>query len=494
VSIIPEIERQLRDAAERQAKSPLARAIARSRRLGGRRLTRPLIVALAVAVGGAGVAFAAKALIGIGSPAPREYPNFGEKILPVGTRLLSLRVPDPAGGPPWGMRLVFTTADRQDPARNRDTARWGCVQIGRVVDGELGILGQDGAFHNDGLFHELPVQPEACGSVNSAGQLVGLTGGSSITASAYRGLEGCQTGSARRQEQMALPSIQRQLGVARAEKDPQGIRAALEDLATYRRIAPKLDADARCPETDLRLLAFGIAGPDARSVTVSGEGLHETIALKASDDGAYLIVRPVSRLQQLHSVLKAEDLALEVQALHRTIHYENGHSCPEESTPSCLAPLGSIRYGHEPKAAPSRGGTGERHPTPVPAAPTKLSRRAERDPATPNPVTVTPRASGAHTAFKLTFRALLNGGGYSYLIKTNGPRRCQRAAELATGGDGVAIGGTPIVRGQTITKTLEPPPEGLCPGRYRVYVAYSNPEAGTLQNFPFATVRFTVAS
>ena len=40
------------------------------------------------------------------------------------------------------------------------------MQVGRVVDGRLGILGQDGAFHNDGLFHELPVQPEACGSLD----------------------------------------------------------------------------------------------------------------------------------------------------------------------------------------------------------------------------------------------------------------------------------------------------------------------------------------
>ena len=106
---------------------------------------------------------------------------------------------------------------------------------------------------------------------------------------------------------------------------------------------------------------------------------------------------------------------------------------------------------------------------------------------------MTPRAGGPHSAFKLAFRTLLNGGGYSYLIKATGPRRCQRAAELATGGDGVAIGGIPIVRGQAVTKTFKPPPEGLCPGAYRVYIAYSNPEAQQLENFPFATVRFVVS-
>jgi len=479
VSIIPEFERQLRDAAARRAHSPFAR-------LRGRLLARPLIVAMAVVVGGTGAAFAAKALVQVGAPAPRDYPNFGEKILPAGTRLLSLRVPDPAGGPPWGMRLIFTTADRQDPARNHKTARWGCVQVGRVVDGRLGILGQDGAFHNDGLFHELPVQPEACGGLDPAGQLVGLTGGTSITASAYRGLEGCLTSSARHQEQMALPSIERQLGVARAERDLHAIRGALEGLATYRKIAPKLNADASCLESDLRHVAYGVAGPDARSVTVTGEGQKQTISVTPRDDGAYLIVWPVSRQEQMRSALSVEDLALQAQALQRTVYYENGRSCPEESPPSCLAPLGSLRYGTAPHP-PAKGS----HATPEPAAPTALSRRAEHNPATPNPVTVNPSAGGPHTAFELTFRALLNGGGYSYQIEAEGGPACQRVAERAGGGHGVAIGGTPIVRGQTITKTFDPPPGGLCPGHYRVYVAYENVES-ELQDFPFATVRFVV--
>jgi hypothetical protein len=105
---------------------------------------------------------------------------------------------------------------------------------------------------------------------------------------------------------------------------------------------------------------------------------------------------------------------------------------------------------------------------------------------------VTPRSGGPHTVFALTFRTLVNGGGYSYDIQAEGAPTCQHAAERASGGDGVAIGGTPIVRGQTITKTFKPPPGGLCPGRYRVYVAYEDPES-QLQNYPFATARFDVA-
>jgi len=492
VSIIPEFERQLRDAAARRALTPFARAIAGSRRLRGRLLARPFIVAAAVLVGGAGAAFAARALVGVGRPAAREYPSFGERILPAGTRLLSLRVPDPAGGPPWGMRLIYTTADRLDPVRNHETARWGCVQVGRVVDGQLGILGQDGAFHNDGLFHALPVQPESCGSLTSTGQLAGLTGAATVTASASRALEGCLTASARREQQLALPSIQRQLAVAKAEQDPAGIRFALQALATYRRLKPAVAREPACPEADLRALAFGVAGPRAKRVTVTGAGMRRTITLNPADDGAYLVVQQLTRAQEMHSALRTEDLALEVQALRRTVEYENSHSCPEESSPSCLAPLGSIHYGdaltnHAP--AGDAASTPSAQPTPA----TALSRQAERNPATPDPVTIMPAAGGPHTTFTLAFRALLNGGGYSYLIRAPGPAACQRAAERATGGNNIAIGGTPILRGQRITKTLEPPPAGLCPGRYRVYVAYSSPETQQMQNFPFATVHFSVA-
>jgi hypothetical protein len=441
MSIIPEIERQLHDAAERRAQSPVTRALARTRRWRGLLLARPLMIGLAVVAGGAGVALAARALVEVGNPAPREYPNLGEKILPEGTRLLSLRVPDPAGGPPWGMRLIFTAAHGRGDSRDGGTAHWGCVQIGRVLDGKLGVLGQDGAFHNDGRFHELPVQPEACGSLNRAGQLAGITGESNIqTASAYQGLKGCLTEAMRTNQALALPTIRRQLAIAKAENDPQGIRSALQGLAYTRRIDSQLNAEPSCPSADDRRISYGIAGPHSRSITVTRQGLNETIALNPSDDGAYLIVQ---RASPLH-----------------------------------IPTLGAHRSAPRPGIEP--------------APETPLSRRAERDPSTPNPVTLTPSTGGPHTTFNLAFRALLNGGGYSYLIRTDGPPRCQREAERATRGDGVAIGRTPIARGQTITKTLKPPPHGLCPGSYRIYVAFSNPEASSLPNFPFATVHFVV--
>jgi hypothetical protein len=461
-----------------------------------------------------GVALAARALVGVGTPAPAEYPDLGERILPSGTRLLSLRVPDPAGGPPWGMRLIFTTGDRHVTTAAGGEAHWGCVQIGRIVDGELGVLGQDGAFHDDDLFHALPVQPEGCGSLSRSGQLLGLTGGSNIeTASAYQGIEGCVTETTRRQQQIALPSIERELAVARTEHYAQGIQAALEGLASYRRIAPKVDSEPTCAATDLRHIYFGVAGTQARSVTITGPGINETIPVTPADDGAYLIVQRRTQLQSMLSALKSEDQTLVAGLLHATVHYVNGRSCQQESAPGCLAPLGSLRVGRAGETNPGATRTVMSGRAPASGPETPLSRRAERNPATPNPVNVTPRVGGSHTAFKLTFKALLNGGGYSYLILARGSHgspdpaspasgdgsaagatstRCQRTAERATGGDGVAIGGRPILRGQTIAKTLRPPPEGMCPGDYTMYVSFSNPDA-ELQNFPFATVNLVVS-
>ena len=198
--------------------------------------------------------------------------------------------------------------------------------------------------------------------------------------------------------------------------------------------------------------------------------------MSPGNDGAYLIVQRRSHLQSVLSALRSENFALKALALHETVHYIDGRSCKQES-PSRVP--GATWIGARRTPPPTRDSASAST-----APETALSRRTERDPATPNPVTVTPRRGGPHTTFTLSFRSLLNGGGYSYRILSDGPQRCQRTAELATGGDGVAISGVPLVRGQTITKALVPTARGLCPGSYRVYVSYSDPERDQLQSFP----------
>jgi hypothetical protein len=126
---------------------------------------RVALLALAVVLATAAITLAATGVILTGSPvgtASAPIATVGEGI-PVagGAQLLSLRAPDPAGGLPWGMRVVHTTRGLI------------CVQIGRVYDGQLGQLGIDGAFHNDGRFHPLPADalPEVL--ANAAGWMTG---------------------------------------------------------------------------------------------------------------------------------------------------------------------------------------------------------------------------------------------------------------------------------------------------------------------------------
>lgn len=94
------------------------------------------------------IALAATGVILTGSPVRPSgpvSPRAGEGVpVPGHTRLLSLRAADPQGGLPWGMRVVSTTRGLV------------CLQVGRVKGHELGELGIDGAFHDDGRFHSLP--------------------------------------------------------------------------------------------------------------------------------------------------------------------------------------------------------------------------------------------------------------------------------------------------------------------------------------------------
>src|SRR5579872_4709844 len=151
MTLLPEVRSQLYDAAARRARSPRAGLLGR---LSGGRLTggwrRTPLIALGVALVLAGGAFGA-GLIQLGAPAKLPFSFYGNAregaggLLAGTVRMLPIAAPDPAGGPDWGMRVLSTSRGE------------GCLQLGRIVDGKLGALGQDDAFANDGRFHELPV-------------------------------------------------------------------------------------------------------------------------------------------------------------------------------------------------------------------------------------------------------------------------------------------------------------------------------------------------
>jgi hypothetical protein len=218
----------------------------------GRSRHIPLLAAIALgALLLAAAAFAATQIIGVGAPVraslerERSSPTTGVGVpvtgatsTPTSAQLLAISVPDPAGGLPWGMRIVRTTRGLE------------CIQIGRLLDGRLGILGQDGEFDDDRLFHELPVsvlEPDTC--IEPSQRVIMGDGGVPAAGALQRPTTSCRL--------------------------------------TWQRPWPS--SPSPCPVGDQRSLAFGLLGPHAVSVSYMAQGRLQTVAT-AGRYGAYLIV------------------------------------------------------------------------------------------------------------------------------------------------------------------------------------------------------------
>ncbi|HUA12613.1 MAG TPA: hypothetical protein VMA83_11485 [Solirubrobacteraceae bacterium] len=247
MSILPKLERDLVDAAHRRLVGADGVAVGAAKTAGARVTTRRLrlpLIAAACVLAMASITLAAVGVLRTGRPVrPEEVlnPRVGEGIPVRGaSRLLPLRVADPEGGLPWGMRIVHTTRGEI------------CVQIGRVQNGQLGELGIDGAFHDDGRFHPIPVV--------------------ALPRDAFRGRifpvsPGCQL------EGTALTA------------EEKGRDRSADWPTTYR----------GWPKRDLRNIYFGLLGPEAVSVAyhtdASGRSQQVVPGL-----GAYLIVKAATRV------------------------------------------------------------------------------------------------------------------------------------------------------------------------------------------------------
>ena len=238
-SQLPQLERQLVEAARRQSNGRFVPA-ARPRRTTRRRALTLAVVTLvlallsAVALAATGVLSSGVPFHDPGPPAPRLTPHHGIGVTrPADTQLLPLRVDDPAGGPPWGMRIVRTSRGV------------GCVQLGRVVNGRLGVIGQDGVEHDDGRFHPFPAHTvlgaDDCAPLDARGRL-------------YRSPNAVDTYAS-------------------------GPTAALPCLNRH------------CPDADERAVFYAVLGPDGRDATYLLDGQDHTIRAQGPD-GVVLAVIP----------------------------------------------------------------------------------------------------------------------------------------------------------------------------------------------------------
>jgi hypothetical protein len=225
---------QLTAAAARQhARGGLT---SRARAWRQRRINAPLIAAIVVLAGGTIAAAATGVLSGspVSLPEGPPVPHAGYGV-PVagGSDLLPLHVADPEGGLPWGMRIVHTTRGLV------------CVQVGRVHRGQLGQLGVDGVFHDDGRFHRL---------------------GSNVLYGTSEAIIQC-----------VLSSQSFSYGDASADRGGD----------------PVPSEGVRPPARELRSISFGLLGPDAASVTYKTRSGLRTEPVSPGT-GAYLIVEPVA--------------------------------------------------------------------------------------------------------------------------------------------------------------------------------------------------------
>jgi hypothetical protein len=249
-----------------------------------RRTARTIVAFVAIALLVAAGALAAGGVIPIGTsvePPARFHgdPEVGQGVPVRSTpRLLPLRVPDPDGGPAWGLRTVRTSRGLI------------CVQVGRVVDGKLGVLGQDGIAGNDGRFHELSPRFATLGPGCAAPD----ANGSAFLAIDSRG--------------MASGEGPRRSCLGPGESSPRR---------------------PRCPKADHRRFLYGLLGPEAVGLDYRHKGRVRSAEV-ARPEGAYLVV--LAEPQRFAGSLSG--VTPSMGHPFTRITYRDGSTCPRAGTPA----------------------------------------------------------------------------------------------------------------------------------------------------------------
>ncbi len=254
---------------------------------GRKRRSRVLVAVVLASLGFAAAALAASGILAgasyrvPGAPSPNRNPGVGAGITVSGSaRLLALRVPDPAGGPPWGMRVLQTTRGLE------------CVQVGRIVNGQLGVLGQDGVAGDDHRFHALAP------ALVSAGDC-------------------------------ALPDANQHAFI----DNETDTAYANGPVFTPSSCARPGDGSSQppCPASDRRTLAYGLLGPNAHSLTYRAGGQTVTEATVGRDGGYLVVMRPPPGPGNIGLAQGSADLFPGALA----VTFKNGRRCRPQPAISC---------------------------------------------------------------------------------------------------------------------------------------------------------------
>lgn len=244
-----ELRRELASGVRRNA-SPPRRAPLR------RRIRNVPLIAIVATLGLGGVAVAAVQLLERGTPVPESPTRDWLRALGTDQRVLPMRAADPAGGPPWGLGVFRSRV----PAKNGTVV---CAMFGRIQGDEIGVIGRDGSFDDDGRFHPLTpssTQSGSCGGASREGNLLMNGNAWTIPASGY-------------------------LGDPDARVDGKAIAGCSNPGET------PTARQRTCPADSMRLVKYGFAGPRAVLVTYANRDVLLKQRPSPGTSGAYLFVQ-----------------------------------------------------------------------------------------------------------------------------------------------------------------------------------------------------------
>ncbi len=271
-----------------------------------------IVVSVAVGLTATGV-FKRGTTLGSSTPAT---PGAREGVaIPSTAELLAIRTPDPAGGLPWGLRVVRTTRGLT------------CVSLGRVDYGTVGVLGIDGAFGDDDRFHPLSLNylvNLGCDVTDAAGHGFVNVGLRDVPASGLWG--------------------ERPTSVGGCAPTPAAAAVSTAVARRFREHSADVSPQAVCPAADMREVYFGLLGPDAESIRyLLPDGAQRSLRVMKGS-GAYLIVLPLTAGAG-NPMASGDSGGPNVAAGEITqVRYRDGHVCnvPRASLMGSCPPVGFV--------------------------------------------------------------------------------------------------------------------------------------------------------